>query len=281
MIADFHNDYLVDTNCYKIINNYVNSDNLIVSAIFRGRRDFLFAKYLCKIFSEALNERAKLKKPKNLFLAFEDFGYECDMALLRQGLLSRNPCYVGLTWNGENNLAFGCGASGRIKPRGTALIKELNKRKIAVDTAHLSKRSFYDVIDLAQSVVCSHTCFYDVNQHERNIDFYQIKQIVERGGLVGLTLYTPFLTEKGYSTVEDVYKHVDYFANHFGVDYLAIGTDFYGCDNLPKGFKDYSFEYLLTDFLLSKGYKASDVNKILYGNLKAFLVGNKNRQTRI
>lgn len=263
MVADFHNDYLSSSSRISILQKYSKSDNKIIGAIFRGGKDYVYAKTTLNCFLE--------NKTDNLFFAFEDFSYEEDLPNLIYGLLDYMPVYVGLTWNGENNLAYGAGSSGKIKPRGIAIIKELNKRGIYLDVAHLSEQSFYDALCYTDKILCSHTCFYDLCPHKRNLKTEQIKEITDRGGLIGLTFYTPFLTENKTSTVEDVFRHVDFFVERFGIKNLAIGSDFYGCDNLPKGFSDYSFSVIFKEYLLKKGYKEWQIDAIIYGNLSAFL----------
>ncbi len=263
MIADFHNDYLTANNACNIIKQYNEADNLVVGAVFRGNRDFICAKSLCRIYGKFCGS--------NQVIAFEDFGYDVDLPILFHGLLGVNPLYVGLTWNGENNLAFGCFSDGKIKKRGATVIKELNRRKISVDTAHLCEKSFYGVIESADSVICSHSCFNDIRQHPRNLKYSQIREIIMKGGLIGLTLYVPFLGDNDTCDIEQVYRHIDYFCQSFNPRYLCFGTDFYGCDKFPLGFNDYYFENTLIDFLLSKGYSYDVISGILYKNLATFI----------
>lgn len=264
MIADFHNDYFMSDKRLEILRDYDSGDNKIVGAIFRHGKDYVYAKSILNAFLKA--------EHKNLFFAFEDFSYDEDLNNLVHGLLDYRPVYVGLTWNGENNLAYGAWTNGgKIKPRGKAVIKELNKRKIYLDVAHLSEASFYDALNFTDNILCSHTCFYDVQPHARNLKKEQIKEIISLNGLVGLTFCRSFITDKKPADVQDVFKHIDYFASNFGVNNLALGTDFYGCEDFPVGFFDYSFESLLTDCLLTNGYRQTDVDKILFTNLSNFL----------
>lgn len=263
MVAYFHNDYLSNPEREKILKEYSLKKDIIVGAIFRGGKDLKYAKKTLNFF---LNNRSN-----NLRFAFEDFSYPVDLQILCSELLDFLPVYVGLTWNGENNLAYGVGSLGKIKPQGVMIIKELLKRKIYLDTAHLSEESFYSALQYTDKILCSHTCFYDLCPHPRNLKKNQINEIVKLGGLIGLTFYTPFLTENKNSTINDVYRHIDYFIQNFGVTYLAIGTDFYGCDNFPQGCCDYGFLEVLTEYLLKKGYTERQIDAITYGNLSAFL----------
>ena len=281
MIADFHNDYLTNENFELILNDYIRMDNVIVSALFKGKRDITHAENLCQNYLKALDNLV-IDDARKFYLGFEDFSYECEIDLLIEKFLLYKPCYVGLTWNYENQLAYGAMTDGRVKPKGKRLISVLNDLHIPVDLAHLSKQSFYDVIDLAETVVCSHTCFCQINKHPRNIDYEQIKQIINKNGLIGLTFYAPFLNAESKDlTIEDVFKHIDYFVERFGAENLAIGSDFYGCNDFPKGFSDYSFEPTFRQFLKDKGYSDDCIDKIFYKNLNTFLVDNKNRQSKM
>lgn len=263
MIADFHNDYLTDKKYKTIIEKYKDGDNKIVGAIFKNSADYVYAKSILNYFL--------INKSKNLYFAFEDFSYDEDIHNLIYGLLRFKPAYVGLTWNYENNLAYGSFADGKIKARGIEVIKALNIDGVFLDVAHLCEKSFYDALNYTDSILCSHTCFYDVLNHPRNLKKEQLKKIIELGGLVGLTLYRPFLTHDKTCTVEDVFGHVDYFAQNFGTDNLSLGTDFYGCNDFPEGFSDYDFESEFRGVLLKNGYSEKSVNAVLYDNLSNFL----------
>lgn len=263
MIADFHNDYLTSENNLSVLRGYSNDKNIIVGAIFKGNKDYVYAKKL-------LNDFLK-NKTDNLYFAFEDFSYEEDLLNLSHGLLNFNPVYVGLTWNGENSLAYGVGSHGKVKRRGVCVIEQLRKRKIPLDVAHLSEESFYDALNYTDDIVCSHTCFYDLNPHPRNLKLRQIKEIVLRNGLIGLTFYRPFLTDKPYADLTDVVKHIDYFVQKFGYTNLAIGTDFYGCSDFPEGFSDYTFEAPLYEALVKLGYSENAIRGVFYDNLSRFL----------
>lgn len=263
MIADFHNDYLTNKNNLNVLIDYSNDKNIIIGAIFKGNKDYVYVKKL-------LNDFLK-NKSENLYFAFEDFSYEEDLLNLSYGLLNFNPVYVGLTWNGENSLAYGVGSHGNVKRRGLRVIEQLKKRKISLDVAHLSEESFYDALNYTDDILCSHTCFFDLNPHPRNLKLRQIKEIVSRNGLIGLTLYRPFLTNKAYADLTVVVKHIDYFVQKFGYRNLAIGTDFYGCNDFPEGFSDYTFEEPLYEALIKLGYSEIAVRCVFYDNLSRFL----------
>ena len=254
-IADFHNDIITETKNAVVPCDYFNF-NKVVTAFFRGGRTF--------------GETLKLaKKTNSEYIAFEDIGYN-DLDL--SAVFALNPVYVGLTWNGENRFGFGCDYSYGLKNDGINLIKKLNEKKIAVDTAHLSKGGFLDVVEYAEKTVNSHTCFSGVFRHKRNIEDWQIKMLIEKDSLIGVTLCGYFLSDVKTCKIFDIFKQIDYFCQKFSIDNLCLGTDFYGTDYLPDGIiEDYSSLELLVEELLKRGYNENDVEKIFYKNLSDFL----------
>lgn len=252
MIADFHNDILT----VKPIENELDNLSDGVLALYKGTRDFQ------TLFSLAHNYTG------HFFLAFEDIGGISDRELER--LISFRPQYVTLTWNYENDLAYGCLASGRLKKRGKEVIQKLTQHDIYIDTAHLCRKSFFDVCDQTDLLVNSHTAFSDVHFHFRNIDDEQIKLLFNLGATIGITFVSSFLTEKQASAA-DVIRHADHYVQKFGCVGLSIGSDFFGTDNLPIDLFNYKNWGNLVENFLKIGYNIEVINQILYHNLKKFL----------
>ena len=261
MISDFHTDILTETTG-ELPQFY--RDNNIITAVFRGNRSF----------SEAIKiaERGRL-------IAFEDVGYD-DFDIDK--LSAFNPIYVGLTWNGENRFGYGCDFAKGLKEEGKAFIKRLNAGGIAVDCAHISKGGFKDIIELADIVVDSHTCFSAVHKHKRNLDDWQLKELVSRGGLVGVTCCGYFMTDGKRCKISEFIRQIDYFVQKFGADNLAVGTDFYGCDFTVENILGYEELYGKTAVELKKlGYPKADVDKILSNNLHIFTEKKRNKRLSV
>ena len=249
-IADFHNDILTSASFDGSQLDF--GGNRVVTAVFRGSKSFAEAFSLTQYSS---------------LLAFEDVGYQ-DLDF--EKLVSVNPLYVGLTWNGENRFGYGCDYSFALKRSGVELIKNLNKFRIAVDTAHLSKRGFIDVIDNAEIVVNSHTLFNGIFKHKRNLDDWQIKLLVERGALIGITCCGHFMTNRKTCKIADFIDNILYYYEKYGSDGLCIGTDFNGTDFLPEGLENYEGFNRVEDELKSRGVLQKDVDKIFFKNLSEF-----------
>ena len=212
-------------------------------------------------------------KPPKLLLHIEDAWFVTERNI--DELLALKPFSVGLTWNGANPLASGSCADGPLTPLGGVVVKKLVENGVAVDFSHLNKQSFHDVSNLVLSqgerVFCTHACFDEINTHPRNLDRDQIQIIVNSGGLVGLTLVGDFLCGAKRATLHDVYNHIKYFIDNFGDDNIAVGTDFFGTNNLPTGLRKYKHFKRLEKYLVRRGISPETVDKIFYANARKFL----------
>ena len=65
---------------------------------------------------------------------------------------------------------------------------------------------------------------------------------------------------------EKIVEHIDHAAKVAGVDHVGLGSDFDGA-TMPIGMDDASQLPKLTTALMAKGYSATDVEKILGGNI--------------
>lgn len=75
----------------------------------------------------------------------------------------------------------------------------------------------------------------------------------------------------GNATVEDAAECIDHVVKIAGIDHVGIGSDFDGDDLLPRGLEDVSKMPNLTAALLKRGYKESDIRKIMGENVMRVL----------
>jgi len=150
---------------------------------------------------------------------------------------------MGITWNQDNDL--GCGVATKndtgLTSLGIEYIKELNKLHIMIDISHASPKTISDVLDIStQPVIASHSCVMSICGHRRNLTDEQIINIAQKGGVIGITLYKPFLNKDGKVDSSDVFKHIDYIVNLVGKSHVGIGSDFqiYEPDEMPNNVKN-------------------------------------------
>ena len=265
-IADFHCDILTAMSTPDLKGLSSQTDRC-ACAIFTGNRSFLQVRAIAEDFFRRGHD--------NLFLTLEDASYlgcATDDEALGWG-----PACVSLTWNYENGLAGGCFSETGLTRRGERAVAMLGERGIALDCAHLNIRSFCDVLDFPAEIVNTHTCMYALHPHPRNIKDWQIREIAERGGLVGVTFVGKFLGE-GRRSSEDIFRHVDYGVQKFGANLFCFGTDFWGTDDLPAGVSGYACAEELAGLFIKAGYGKPAIKKIFRGNLRNFLMKHKNRR---
>lgn len=210
-----------------------------------------------------LDEIAKgteLLRGKNRLFAIEDCGFMKEYGT--EFLSDVSPLYCGLTHNPDNALAGGAMEGGELTEFGKEVILRLNELKIPVDTAHLNRKSFYQVAEIAERIIDSHTGWESYYSHLRNLTDEQVKIVLERGGIIGLTAVKEFI---GGGDAEAYADFIDSFVQRFGIEGVSIGTDFYGTQPLD-GLKDYTEFYRISESLSKKGYDENSVNKIFYQN---------------
>lgn len=181
---------------------------------------------------------------------------------------------VTLSWNYRN--AYACGAltdnHEGLSPRGKALVRKLTEQGILIDVSHLSERGFWDVCEATDApFVASHSNAAAVCPHLRNLTDAQFVEIARRGGLVGLNLYTPFLTRQETAGLSDIRAHIDHFLALGGAHTLALGCDFDGCDHLPDGIAGLADIASLAEQLREVGYASSLLDALFYNNAYTFL----------
>ena len=174
-----------------------------------------------------------------------------------------------LTWDGENQIASGSRASGGLKPFGRRVIELLNECKIATDLSHLNRKSFFDVIEISNCPIATHSCCDGVYSHRRNLTDEQIKLIVERNGIIGLCL-CPLFLGKG-DVFMKIYKHLYHLLDKGYENHIAIGSDFDGAE-MNEHLTDISKIPLLYDKLIDFGIEESVLQKIFFKNAYNFFL---------
>lgn len=175
-----------------------------------------------------------------------------------------------LTWNGPNALGSGNDTSDGLTPFGRRVIHGLEERGIVVDASHLNDAGFCDLLAVAERpFACSHSNARAVCPHPRNLEDWQLREIADRGGIVGLNFYNAFLREDGAeATPDDVLRHVDHMLNVAGEGLLALGSDYDGSD-VPR-WLDPCDKVADLHVLLAREFGAAIAERIFHGNAERF-----------
>jgi membrane dipeptidase len=131
-----------------------------------------------------------------------------------------------LTYNRRNTIGDGCGepANAGLSDFGRAVIKEMNRVGVIVDTAHSGWQTSLEAAKASQKpMVASHSAVASVNKHIRSKPDNVIRAIANTGGYIGICCIPRFLG--GTGDISAMMKHIDYVVKTFGSDHVAIGTD--------------------------------------------------------
>lgn len=180
---------------------------------------------------------------------------------------------IGLTWNYANEVADGVeeDRGGGLTRFGRQVVEEMMRLKMIVDVSHLSVRGFWEVIDIDRlPVIASHSNSLTICPHKRNLDDSQIRAIIEKQGLIGLTYYPPFV-HPGNSkvTITHLLRHVEYICELGGENQLCFGSDFDGIDIKVEGLENVKQVHNLKEALLQR-YPEPLVQKWAFKNAFSF-----------
>ena len=184
---------------------------------------------------------------------------------------------LGLTWNKENNYAFGANKSGPLKKEGYQLIEVMNELGVALDLSHLSYKSFWDAINSTKLIpIATHSNSYYLRRHKRNLTASQLKAISNKGGTTGIVLYNDFICNKSNVSLDDVFKQFNYLLSKCGEDHIALGSDIDGAplEDFPKGIKKSSDLSKVIELLEKKKIKSKIIDKFAGNNLLRVLREN-------
>jgi membrane dipeptidase len=183
--------------------------------------------YTCLIRSVADIEAAKRDGKVGLIFGPQNAKpAETDLRYFRV-LRELGVTIVQLTYN-EHNL-FGSGSTvedGGLTPAGREAIAEMNRVGIVVDLSHCGHRTTMESIEAsAEPVLITHANSYSVFASPRNKTDEHLRALAARGGVIGLTLWSPMVGSGSWPGIADFLRHVEYVANLIGPEHIGLGSD--------------------------------------------------------
>jgi len=221
--------------------------------------------------------------------------------------------HLGLTHGFGNQLSGGqWDPDNGLTNFGKAAVAECNRLGIIVDTAHISEPGMAGVLEISKDPIiighsgakalCAPTGGLSVTtkvssnpksggRQPQLLWDEQIKEVHEKGGVIGLHFFARVMTGRDEGGVEVLLNHTDYIAKLVGsVDSIGIGTDFYPrgepwltyMDTLIRRKRRVEGDSILrpkllledaskmpefTVGLVERGYSDDEVEKILGGNV--------------
>ena len=199
---------------------------------------------------------------------------------------------VGLTWATGTRYAGGNSSApapgnGPLTGSGIEMVAALDELGFIHDVSHLSDAAFDGVMRHARPeapVIASHSnCRALVEDKQRHLRDDQIKVIADRGGIIGLNLYSNFLFPRPgpgraggrRATIADCVAHLEHVARIAeGRHCVALGSDMdggFGPDHLPVGLDHPSKFSALLDALRESNWSEEDIEGFAHENWIRFL----------
>jgi membrane dipeptidase len=140
-----------------------------------------------------------------------------------------------LMWNESSPLGGGTyDADQGLTPLGAQVVDWLSEQRMALDLSHASRPLFRDAAERWDGpLLVSHANAFELVEHPRNLERWQLDLVRDSGGVVGVVLLDRFVTGEGKgASVQRVADHVLHLLDAMGPDHVGLGTDYGG---LGKG----------------------------------------------
>ena len=162
------------------------------------------------------------------------------------------------------------GSEEGLTGRGKAFVEALDEKRIFVDLAHVSRKGFWDAVDVHRPdrpLCASHTGVCGVHDHWRNLDDDQLRAIAKSGGVVGIIYQSSFLGNPWMGgKAARIVDHLEHVIRVVGEDVPALGSDWDGMILPPRDMPTCLELPRLVQIMQGRGWSAERIAKILGGN---------------
>lgn len=173
-----------------------------------------------------------------------------------------------LTWDGENELGGGSRSACGLTDFGRRVLREMEGCGMLPDVSHLNERTFWQVCaETDTPLLATHSDCMACHAHCRNLRDEQIRELIRRGGLIGLNLYPVFLGPG--DPARRVRENILHLMELGGEDCVAFGCDFDGAPMAP-GWEHVDDLAKLYRSLAQGGLPDRVLEKCFFGNARRF-----------
>lgn len=189
--------------------------------------------------------------------------------LWQRGVRSIGPIYAH-----EETLGGGNSADKNIglQPLGEQVLLRAVQLGMGIDLAHCNRKTKDDILNFlakneSGSVAFTHGSLFNGNKklRQRTIEESQAKEIIKRGGIIGISVTKPFV-----SSADDAVEQIMTVAEMSDFNGVGIGTDFGGMPNsdLLDGMRSYEelYDTLCTKLTNNRGLNDAELSKIFGEN---------------
>lgn len=196
--------------------------------------------------------------------------------------VERGVVAVGLTWNVMSRYGGGNGTEDGLTDLGREMVRAMDALGVVHDASHLSDASLDGLLAIATGpVMASHSnCRALLGDPasrlaRRHLRDESIREIVSRGGVVGMNLFGSFLTAEGRpSTMDDLMAHVERVCEIAGGrGSVGLGSDLDGgfsAADVGAGIRKPADYARIGEALSARGWSDAEVGGFVWGNWARF-----------
>jgi len=201
---------------------------------------------------------------------------------------------VSLTHYGVSSYAHGTGTTGGLTPQAKPLLQTMARLGMILDLTHIADEGFWQALAIFDGpILASHQNCRALVPGERQFSDEQLQAIIERGGVIGVSMDTWMLYRattldwakagitdrrqlfpRAAVTLADVADQIDHICQLAGnVDHAAIGGDTDGqggVDGAPAEVDSVADYQKLAAILTARGYDQPQIAQIFFGNWARF-----------
>ena len=237
------------------------------------------AKYGVKIILTAddLTEFDKSEEKFAVILGIEDSRILSGKLERVEELYTLGIRVATLLWGGPTCIGGSHDTDDGLTEFGKAAVREMARVGIIPDISHASFKSTDEIMDICEemgvSPVATHMNSYTERSHTRNLTDERYMRLTNLGGVAGISLCPPHLTDTpDSSSSDDVLRHILRYRslNESGV---GFGCDYDGT-NTPHDLADISALPTVAPLLSKNELTDEQTHRIYYGNVFEFMAKN-------
>lgn len=198
--------------------------------------------------------------------------------------LSQGVVAIGLAWVHGSRYAGGNSQNSGLTDLGRAMVRAMDQSRVVHDLSHLSDASMDELLSISTGrVIASHSNCRALFQGEkannqRHLRDDSIREIVRRGGIIGLNLFSPFInpdaSRERRASLDDACRHIEHvceLAGHRRA--VGLGSDMDGgfsANMLPETIDRPEHLHRLLGALAARGWSNDDLDAFAWGNWARF-----------
>ncbi len=207
------------------------------------------------------------------YLAVEGGDLLCGSIERLDRLREAGVSILTLVWTGKSCIGGAHDTDIGLTDFGADVVRHCFACGMIPDLSHASDAMFYEVVSMAKEagkpVIASHSNCRSLCGHRRNLTDTMLRELFSLGGICGINLYPPFLSN-GMSTPETVADHILRMLSCGGEGKICLGCDLDGVERLPLGIAHIGDLAKIADVLLAGGLTEQQISGIYFDNAASF-----------